>query len=209
MNTPICAKCRKVGDLRTCARCESQQYCSRECQMAHWKEHKKICNENAATNLSNSSTPASTRPRCYGPVVAPKNLTAAVHEPLHKLDAGAWLHERPEDDVYKLLIDTFCLRRLDGFVMPGRKTQDGDFSELSTFKVFMELFESKQNLLPAWWGSDKAQKCISLSMGNSWFSIRAHPYKRDIVEHYGDSSMPDQMRILGDRSLDLPEMHHL
>lgn len=29
--------------LKSCARCRSAQYCSRECQVAHWKTHKPYC----------------------------------------------------------------------------------------------------------------------------------------------------------------------
>ena len=39
-----CAGCRRsaVG-LRTCARCRTARYCSRECQAAHWPQHKREC----------------------------------------------------------------------------------------------------------------------------------------------------------------------
>ena len=46
-----CGKCGKQGvedsgsstTLLTCARCKVQKYCSKECQLADWKQHKKIC----------------------------------------------------------------------------------------------------------------------------------------------------------------------
>jgi hypothetical protein len=38
------AKCAKKSiKLRVCARCECTQYCSRDCQAADWKQHKKVC----------------------------------------------------------------------------------------------------------------------------------------------------------------------
>ena len=39
-----CAGCRRsaVG-LRACARCRTARYCSRECQAAHWPQHKREC----------------------------------------------------------------------------------------------------------------------------------------------------------------------
>jgi hypothetical protein len=41
----VCALCEKPGDsLQSCARCRAVAYCNRDCQIAHWKEHKKDCN---------------------------------------------------------------------------------------------------------------------------------------------------------------------
>ena len=42
----MCARCGSIEDLekfKKCGRCENVCYCSRECQKAHWKEHKKEC----------------------------------------------------------------------------------------------------------------------------------------------------------------------
>jgi hypothetical protein len=40
----VCALCEKSGDsLQSCARCQAVAYCNRDCQMAHWNEHKKDC----------------------------------------------------------------------------------------------------------------------------------------------------------------------
>ena len=39
----FCAFCGKAGDLNKCRRCKSVRYCSRECQLGHWPEHKVDC----------------------------------------------------------------------------------------------------------------------------------------------------------------------
>ncbi|TRM58723.1 hypothetical protein BD626DRAFT_178644 [Schizophyllum amplum] len=42
--------CNQPGQLRKCARCQLAWYCSRECQKAHWKDHKKTCQDHLGTN---------------------------------------------------------------------------------------------------------------------------------------------------------------
>ena len=37
-----CISCSKQANSQ-CSRCHEVRYCSRECQMSHWKEHKSIC----------------------------------------------------------------------------------------------------------------------------------------------------------------------
>lgn len=40
----VCARCGGTGEgLKRCARCLTIAYCGRECQTAHWSEHKPFC----------------------------------------------------------------------------------------------------------------------------------------------------------------------
>ena len=47
MEDPICAQCGKLANSR-CSRCKSEWYCSKECQIKRWKEHKNVCKTLAA-----------------------------------------------------------------------------------------------------------------------------------------------------------------
>ena len=42
MEDPLCAQCGKLANSR-CSRCKSEWYCSKECQIKRWKEHKTVC----------------------------------------------------------------------------------------------------------------------------------------------------------------------
>jgi len=37
-----CGNCQKEASKR-CSKCKQEFYCTRECQVQHWKEHKKVC----------------------------------------------------------------------------------------------------------------------------------------------------------------------
>ena len=48
--------CSNVGDIRKrCGKCFVARYCSRECQVAHWKSHKRQCKENRAFVLNDQT----------------------------------------------------------------------------------------------------------------------------------------------------------
>jgi MYND finger len=40
---PACFQCGKTTEVKRCANCQSAWYCSRDCQKAHWKVHKRTC----------------------------------------------------------------------------------------------------------------------------------------------------------------------
>ena len=42
-----CAHCSTAGSKLVCAVCKNAHYCSKECQKAHWKQHKTSCRNNA------------------------------------------------------------------------------------------------------------------------------------------------------------------
>ena len=55
-NTSKCSYCNTVsGQLKRCTMCFSAQYCNRECQQKHWKEHKASCCKQPIVTVENTS----------------------------------------------------------------------------------------------------------------------------------------------------------
>lgn len=194
--TVKCGNCSKTENLKRCSRCQTERYCSQDCQKAHWKTHKKNCRSSPTAQTQSQSQP---QPQS----TVPKGLTAAIDKPFHKLEARTWLHDRPEKDAYKLLIDTFRLKLDDDYKFEGDVFEgtvyDGAPNSIPGFKKFLRQAKSKPGLLPPWWSDDKAAECIAFGMSGSWASLSAAPEKSDIVEHYGNPEMPMQMRMLSEQ----------
>lgn len=55
-----CANCGSTaGAAKKCSTCHVARYCSKECQLSHWKAHKKVCVTQEAEGLTISSHAAS------------------------------------------------------------------------------------------------------------------------------------------------------
>lgn len=127
-------------------------------------------------------------------------LSKTIDKPFHKLDASTWLHDRSEKDVFKLLIDSFRLRCSDEFTFENKTSkgtvQAGEANSKTAFEKFLRLAESKTGILPSWWSGDKPGECVALGMDSGdWSSLRRAVQKQGIIEHYGESFMPMQMRM--------------
>ena len=209
-NNNRCNTCAKTGsdpdvNLKSCAKCKGASYCSRECQKKDWKEHKKTCSSKGAepTPTASNASNASTNPRA--PTTA-KGLSANIEKPFHKLHGKTWLHDRPEKDVYKLLIDVYRMRMEDNYKLEGEVDEDSVYSGNDTdgqvgFQRFLERAKSRAGLLPSWWSPQKASACMALGTDNprSWTSLRTPIEKSDVTEHYGNPLMPMQLRMLGEQ----------
>ncbi|KAG0208394.1 hypothetical protein BGX28_000612, partial [Mortierella sp. GBA30] len=186
----------------------------------HWKVHKKECASLAASSIPQpvSSPPTNpARPNTTAcPSVTysldragsgsgnpPKNLSVAVEKPFHKLQAKTWLHGRSERDVYMLLIDCYRLKLEDDYKFEGDADIDSIYGGCANSSVgfmrFLRLAEKRQGLLPSWWSQSKAEECLRQGMGGGWSSLAVCIEKQDIIEHYEDSLMPMQLRMLGEQ----------
>ncbi|KAH8726913.1 hypothetical protein GQ44DRAFT_738659 [Phaeosphaeriaceae sp. PMI808] len=202
-NEPTCAKCnetaaaKNVANLQVCARCKTTRYCGRDCQTADWKTHKKECSKIAAkafkTNTMHGSTYSA--PRL-------KDLEEHVPNPFTRLDQGKYLHDRPQTDVYKLLIDSFRMRQADDFtleskIMP-RSVYAGAPSSIEPFRQYLEKASARQKLLPPWWTREKGEECATFSESGAWNNLAKKATKQEMIEHYGDDKMPMQLRMLAE-----------
>ncbi|GFH52340.1 hypothetical protein CTEN210_08816 [Chaetoceros tenuissimus] len=63
--TNICAACQKEGATKRCRGCLDVDietfYCSRECQVKHWKTHKTVCRNNSTTGNSTADNSSDKR----------------------------------------------------------------------------------------------------------------------------------------------------
>ncbi|KAI1269969.1 putative MYND domain protein [Xylariaceae sp. FL1019] len=195
-----CNTCRKsLPDLKQCAKCHTTYYCSRDCQKADWKTHKKICAKQAHDR---SNAPFSSHGQSAGSTLSPpKGLDKPIAKPFTRLDNGTYLHDRPEVDVYRVLIDAYRMRIEDEYKFEGEAAEDSIYGgrpdSLLGFTKFLNK-AARSGLLPSWWNTEKEAACKKLGMESEWHDLRCKVEKSDIIEHYGDSRYPMQLRMLAE-----------
>ncbi|KAG5928042.1 hypothetical protein E4U53_002767 [Claviceps sorghi] len=201
MECIICKKSSPEVNIKRCAKCSVTPYCSRDCQKADWKAHRKICGKQTggtapAGAASSSSSSASSN------LSPPRGLERGIAMPFTRLDKGTWLHDRPEKDVYTLLVDAYRLRVEDMYAIHGEvmagSLYDDDADGLVGFLDFLKRVEACPGLYPPWWSADKTVECVEFAMTNSWPSLACAVEKSDITEHYGDSMFPMQLRMFAE-----------
>ncbi|KAH6976322.1 putative MYND domain protein [Ilyonectria sp. MPI-CAGE-AT-0026] len=199
----VCKKTSLQANIKRCAKCSSTPYCSRECQKADWKEHKKICGKTTTPGARLAASGTGTSSRSTVAFSPPKGLERGISCPFTQLDRKTWLHNRPETDVYRLLIDSYRLRVEDDYNIDGEVDDDslysGADSGIVSFKRYLGVVQSKPGLLPTWWTPEKSLACEQLGMDRSqWSDLHNAVTKSDIIEQYGDSQFPMQLRMFAE-----------
>jgi len=205
-NSSQCAKCGTTGNLKRCAKCQTTQYCSRECLKGDWKHHKQACSRNAAARPTSGSATATSAGRNTMPNTSTQGpsqaLSADLSKPFTALSEKRWLHDRPEQDAYKLLIDAYRLRLEDDYKFSGDVDDDSIYggapNGYAGFRRFLRKVEKKDGLLPQWWSREKQTACERLGQASGWSDLSCAIEKSDIMEHYGSATIPMQLRMFGE-----------
>ena len=190
-----CAGCLRSPpevSLKRCARCLTTPYCSRDCQKEDWKTHKKTCGKPESDWAGSDGEPTS----------PPRGLDAPAAKPFTRLDNGTWLHDRPEKDVYRLLIDAYRLRIEDSYVhgigAEGESVYTVSPHSIDGFRPFLDRAARRANLLPPWWAADKREACERMGTDRSdgnFHNLSISLEKSDVIERYGDPLFPMQLRM--------------
>lgn len=199
MDQRSCHTCNKTDSaLSRCGRCETL-YCSRDCQAKDWSAHKKTCARSRGTAPSSGQGA-----RANTNTSTTRGLEKHFADNFTRIDRGTYLHDRPVRDVYKLLIDTYRLRmddvaKFDAVREPDSLYAPGVTDSLPGFRAFLRRVRDKQGLLPSWWSDEKEQECEALGSDPAgWCSLRNKVDKAAIQDHYGEQSLPMQLRMVGE-----------
>ena len=189
-----CAKCHKTQadkPLKRCAKCQNQWYCNRDCQKADWKAHKAFC---ASSQQSNAhKTPQATTNFDAMPKVAGDFFKGICPD--------NYLHQFSEKDAFRQLVDCYRMRVEDDYTFAGdTRGLYNDDDPLADFQEFLDLAETRSGILPSWWSDGKRWECEEKAMDTEeWSDLHSAVEKHDIIEHYGDNTMPMKLRLLAEK----------
>ncbi|MCJ1475094.1 hypothetical protein MMC13_003754 [Lambiella insularis] len=199
-STPTCKTCQKSQSdlssaLQRCAKCQETHYCSRECQKADWKDHKKVCGKPGVTSEAPKQTSMDTVIQMMSQMGGEKGSA------FNGLKDGSYLENLPQKVAFAQLIDSYRLRVEDEYVFRG--DAGGLYAgedPLPDFKSYLNRAEKKSGVLPSWWSKENRRKCETMATNTSqWSNLRSTVEKRDISEHYKDSLMPMKLRMLAEK----------
>ena len=194
---PECQTCKKPESestpLKRCARCHQTRYCSRDCQKAEWKTHKKAC----ATSRKNDNGRTDTEPPSQGPRVHHVNP-----DTFSGLLDGTYLETLPRPDAMRQLIDSYRLRIEDEYTFRG--DAGGLYAQeppMPDFRRYLNRAEKRKRprILPSWWDKRARVECERIARTDKWSNVHYAVEKHDIVEHYGDPLMPLKLRSIAEK----------
>ena len=119
---------------------------------------------------------------------------------LKSICSDNYLHQFSEKDAFRQLIDCYRMRVEDDYVFSGdTRGLYNDDDPLTDFQDFLDLAEKRSGVLPSWWSPAKRRQCEKSGLGlQQWSDLSAAVEKQDIIEEYGDPTMPMKLRLLAE-----------
>ncbi|KAL4965191.1 uncharacterized protein BDV14DRAFT_200181 [Aspergillus stella-maris] len=109
-----------------------------------------------------------------------------------------WLHDRPKEEVYKLLIDSYCLYIADRWELSGVNEPDsiygGQPDSRIGFHHFLVRAGRSPRLLPRWWSKKNSAECFSRGLVGGWSSLATKVDSKAVTQHYRDNFMSAQLK---------------
>lgn len=209
-DTRVCNSCKKLESalpafLKRCAKCQTTLYCSRDCQKADWKSHKKDCSRSQGARSSPSSSealnPDSQRMENMFRIFCVVTVTSDTLNIFSTTIRPGYLGRLTEAKAFAAIIDSYRLRKDDEHKFNGDAS--GLYNEedpIPDFQDFLTQAEACGDVLPPWWSLQKRLACERLALSDQWCNINSAVGKSDIMEHYGDPLMPMRLRMLAERA---------
>lgn len=125
-----------------------------------------------------------------------KPFTAIYH--------NSFLHDRSEEETFKILIDVIRMHQEDVYNLEG-ETMVGTIynSEPTSEKAFGDFLRRAKRIsgfLPPWFNDEKAEECVRYGLrSDHGFTLDCAREKSDIQEVWGDDRMPMKLRMLGEK----------
>jgi splicing suppressor protein 51 len=112
-------------------------------------------------------------------------------------------HNRPEEETFKLLIDTLRMRQEDEYALDGEHMSGTIYNQEpnseKAFRTFIRKAKAVSGILPPWWDHKSLEKCLSYSRNSADFSLKHAQEKHDIQETWADKMMPMKLRMVAER----------
>ena len=112
------------------------------------------------------------------------------------------LSDKPEELVFKLLVDSFRTRVEDEMNFRGDVHEDsalGGGNPAAGFRRYLKKAETRSGVLPEWWSGEKREACVAFGCRKDhWWRLDSAVEKSDIQEQWENGGMPMQLKMLGE-----------
>ena len=179
-----CIKCGNPANSH-CARCKKTHYCGRECQQAHWSEHRSSCLAAAMLNLPPTDPVKSAMANFYASMSREEIVASLMEDPGYK--------RRKEDLDYRLAgggnVRELFLRANKGII--------------GTDNAYVLLYQSVQAIGRSLDNKEQEGDFLGLHPIPIEELLKSYPGKSNLAEH---KSNPDMIYVTVCHSLPLSKM---